>query len=214
MPGTFLPPPIPRDTSDPNQLIRWTGEVSAAGARSQFLGAMLSIIVLLVTLVIMVLAIRTLGSTNDQLKILNVQYKALLIAMKPSFTVDGLIRISCKNPQKNHYSIRIMNASDSLATDVCVNFIVQMKGRTEFEDLVSVLVKDFDPKQDKKLGNSEIAEQLNNSLRQKYVKALTEKDAISNICAYCIYKDRLGNQYNDRDLKNVGKIKLLYEESL
>ena len=147
---------------------------------------------------------------NDQQNLLYTQTKLLLVGMKPFLLINGWMKLHCKNPDKNEYHVEILNISSNPAKNVTLYFRVIMRGEKEFEDIAPIKLKDIDKNSTQTVVKDDIEEIFHSALRQKYVKALTEKNAISGIHVYCVYKDIIGTPYSDKELNNIAKLTLVY----
>ncbi len=235
----FWPKNEPKQKPSDSDFIQWGGQVSASGARSQFLGAVFALLTFVVTLILLIYAWTALKSTNiqlkvtndqlialkelqqtfldqqktmaEQLKILNAQHKAYKARIKPRFQIIGYFEFDCDNPDKNKYNVKILNLSNNPAKKVVIHFLVLMENQPEFEELTAFSLGDFGPNGDEELISYDIAEKFNRKIKEKHEKALTKKDAITAVRVYLTYKDDIETEYNDINLNEYTALKLNYK---
>lgn len=235
---SFIPEQEPDNSADPAEIARWSGRVSATGARSQLLGAIIGIVMLIVTVGLLMFGLSSLKSADeqlgllsnqlktlneqqttfldqqkimaDQLKVLNKQNRIFLARLKPRFSIDGYVKLDCENPDNNDLYIRIVNITTNPAKTVFLCFGVLMGKKISFEDLISFKLKDFAPNGIEELKKKDIVERFNTRVRDRNVKGLTKKGAIIAVNVYLTYTDDVGTEYNDKDLEQLTSLPLTY----
>ncbi len=110
----------------------------------------------------------------------------------------------------NAYLVTVLNTSKHPARDVKMTFRILLSNKDNFEELITVDLKDVKPGKSKALGNEELRDLLNQELKRLYITSLTERGAISNIRVHCIYKDMFGITHNDGEEGEFTELKIKY----
>lgn len=107
----FVPPKEPGADAQSTDLTRWAGQASAASARSQFLAALVTIGMLLFTLWLLRLAVRTQKDTSTQIGLLKDQVEAATNQQK---TLEAQLIMLSKNQEVLTSQLSALNKNQEI----------------------------------------------------------------------------------------------------